>query len=330
MPAMGDRDESGLLHAFVLDGAGGGEELDWAGVDAWIPDRGILWIHLDYAGAEAKTWLVMRSGLDAIVRDALLENDPRPRALPHDGERLFLIVRGVNQSAEGEPEDLVSLRCWLEPRRIVTLRHRTAKIVKPIVAALAAGKGPRTVGDFLTVAIERVIEPVVKLVDRIDDDVARVEHDVLGEHDDRLRAQLAELRRDAIALRRFVGPQRDALAKLPALDVAWLGEAHRARLREAADRLTRTVEELDAARDRAAVTNEELQGRQGELTNKRLYVLSIMTAVFLPLGFVTGMLGVNVGGVPAKDVESAFWVLLGILSTAVVIQLWLFKRRGWF
>ena len=98
---------------------------------------------------------------------------------------------------------------------------------------------------------------------------------------------------------------------------------------EAADRLTRTVEELDAARDRAAVTHEEMASRVGELTNQRLYVLSIITAIFLPLGFITSLLGVNVGGVPGQHVEWGFWLLCGLFAVGLGIQLWLFRRWKW-
>jgi zinc transporter len=327
---MPDQPADGLLHAFVLDGDGGGVALDWDGILRWRPDDGILWIHLDYGAEDAQKWLGFESGLEPIVRDALLDPDPRPRALAQDGERLLLIVRGVNRSDSAQPEALVSLRCWFEPRRMITLRHRVARVIKPIADELVRGKGPKSVGDFVTTIVERVLQPMVVLVDTIDDAVATCEHAVLGEHDDALRMKIADLRRAAIQLRRFIGPQREALAKLPTLDVPWLDAEDRARLREASDRQTRTVEELDAARDRAAVTYEELQSRLGEMTNKRLYVLSIITAVFLPLGFVCGLLGVNVGGVPAQTVEWAFWALLGIFAVGVGIQLWFFRKRGWF
>ena len=93
--------------------------------------------------------------------------------------------------------------------------------------------------------------------------------------------------------------------------------------------MTRTVEELDAARDRASVTQEELASRLTEMTNQRLYVLSIITAIFLPLGFVCSLLGVNVGGVPYKDSDWAFWVLCALFALCIALQLWIFRRRGW-
>src|SRR5690606_2579944 len=99
----------------------------------------------------------------------------------------------------------------------------------------------------------------------------------LSESQRDLRAQIADHRRRAIALRRFLGPQRDALARLPQIALPWFEPAHRARVAEQADRMTRSIEELDAARDRAAVTQEELASRLTEMTNQRLYVLSLIT-----------------------------------------------------
>src|SRR4029077_16895083 len=130
-------------------------------------------------------------------------------------------------------------------------------------------------------------------------------------------------------LRRFLAPQREALGKLAQIALPWLAPEHRARIGEVADRRTRAVEELDAARDRAAVTQEELASRVAEGTNQRLYVLSIITAIFLPLGFVCSLLGVNVGGVPLQHDDWAFWALCGMFASGVGVQLWLFKKRGW-
>lgn len=324
MPPM----QGGLIHAFVLDGQGGAESLDWNGIERWAPEQGILWVNLDYTGDDAQAWLGMRSGLDPIVRDALVDRDPRPRALAV-GDALLLVLRVINLNAGAEPEDMVSIRCWIEPRRIITLRHRMVRAVKEIAQALQAGAGPRTPGELVTSLVAQSLEPVVTLVDAIDDAVDRIEDAALSAPAQGLRSELAVLRRRAIALRRFVAPQREALSRLPSTAPAFLGDTDRARLREAADRLTRTVEELDAARDRAAVTHEELASRIGELTNRRLYVLSILTAIFLPLGFVTSLLGVNVGGIPGRDVEWGFWLLCALFAIAIVAQLLLFRRWRW-
>jgi zinc transporter len=325
---MSTTSESGLQHAFLLDGKGGATRLDWAGVAAWTANDGVLWINLDYGTPDARSWLEHESRLDPLVLEALLDADPRPRAVPY-GEDLMLIVRGINMNEGSTPEDMLSVRTWIEPRRIITLRHRSSRSLKQLTADVERGKGPRSAGGITASLVEKIVEHVVTRVDRLGDDIAACEDQAIDEARGDLRARLADQRRRAIALRRFLAPQREALAKLAHIKLPWLDETHLQRIAEVADRMTRTVEELDAARDRAAVTQEELSSRQSETTNQRLYVLSIITAVFLPLGFVCSLLGVNIGGVPFTEDKWAFWALIGVFIVGVAIQLWFFRRRGW-
>lgn len=318
----------GLIHALVLDGNGGARPLDWAGVEAWTPDDGVLWLNLDYAGAQAKDWLETKSRIDAVQVDALTDIDPRPRAVAH-GDNLLMIVRGINFNAGADPEDMISVRAWIEPRRIVTLRHRPSSSIKLMMDELQRGVGAKSPAEVAVQLVDRMVDHVVTRVDTLGDAVAACEDQLLGNEPRGLRATLADHRRRAIALRRFLAPQREALAKLTTIGVSWFEPSHRARLGEVADHLTRTVEELDAARDRAAVTQEELSSRVAEAANQRLYILSIITAVFLPLGFVCALLGVNVGGVPLQKADWAFWALCGVFVLGVAVQLWLFRKRGW-
>jgi len=320
--------ETGLLHAYLLDGKGGAAPLDWAGVDRWQPNDGVLWLGLDYHAADVTSWLAERSRIDPLIRDALLDDDPRPRALAHDDD-LLLVVRGINQNKGAEPEDMISVRIWIEPSRVVTLRHRLSKSLESIATETARGRGPRSAGELVARLVDRIVEHISTRVDLLSDDIAAAEAQALIETRGELRAQLAEQRRRAIALRRFLAPQREALGKLAQIDLPWLAP-HRTWIAETADRMTRSVEELDAVRDRAAVTQEELASRFAEMTNHRLYFLSIVTSVFLPLGFICSLLGVNVGGVPLQHDDWAFWALCAVFGFAIGVQLWLFRRRGWF
>jgi len=318
---------TGLLHAYVLDGNGGGNKLDWAGVRAWSPADGPLWINVDYTIDDAASWLASHANIPALVRDGLLDVDPRPRAVVHDGN-LQLIVRGINVNRDASPEDMLSVRAWVESRRIVTLRHRVSRSLESIAADLERGAGPRDASDVATVLVERMLEHLVTRVDELGDDVAAAEDRSLDDPRGELRAQLADHRRRAIALRRFLGPQREAFAKLPAINAPWLDADRRGRFAECADRMTRTIEELDAARDRAAVTQEELASRVAELTNRRLYLLAIISVIFIPLAFVTSLLGVNFA-VPFAGEAWAFWTMIGVFVVGVSVELWWFRRRGW-
>ncbi len=92
----------------------------------------------------------------------------------------------------------------------------------------------------------------------------------------------------------------------------------------------RYIEELEALKERAAVIQEEITNRATEAMSNRMYVLSIVATIFLPLGFFTGLLGINVGGIPGTQSNLAFLIVCVVLIVVVAIQVWVFRKNRWF
>mgnify|MGYP000529538759 CR=1 FL=1 len=99
---------------------------------------------------------------------------------------------------------------------------------------------------------------------QIDDMEERLDEDLPAAN----RRELADIRRSAIHLRRFMFPQRDALSTLEIENLPFLAEHDRSRIREAASRVTRLAEELDAIRDRAQIVYDEIMDRRSEVMNR--------------------------------------------------------------
>jgi zinc transporter len=241
----------------------------------------------------------------------------------------LVILRGVNLNPGADPDDMVSIRAWIEPARVITIRHRRVMAIEDLRQALKEGKGPSDSGEFLVQLCARLSERMSTVVSEIDDAVDELEDQVLERESYQLRSAIGELRRQNIRLRRYLAPQRDVLMRLQTEKAQWLDEMSKARLREVADRVTRYVEDLDSARDRAAVVREELEGRLAEQMSKTMYVLSIVAAIFLPLGLLTGLLGINVGGIPGTEDPAAFWEVCALLGVIVIIQIIIFRKMKW-
>ncbi len=318
----------GLIAAFVLDGKGGGRRLNWDEMLAWEPGDGFLWVHLDYEAYQPIKWLRLESGLGSITLEALLAHDPRPRSLVH-GDGMIAVIRGVNSEKGAAPEDMVSLRAWVETGRAITLRHRKYLPTKNLREQIENGTGPAGASDFLHRLYDLSLAPLTVLVDKLDADVDELEDDVLRGDEGDVRHKIGLVRRASIILRRHVGPQRSALNAIKMHNVSWLTETDRLNLAEAAEAQARIIEELDSARERAAVTAEELAGRLSELMDRRLYVLSMIAAISLPLGILTGLLGVNVGGVPLEGNAYGFIIICAALSALTFLQVYLFRKLSW-
>ncbi len=318
----------GLIAAWILDGKGGGQEIGWDEVDAWSPAAGVLWTHLDYSAGPAQEWLQQRSGLDPMVSEGLLAEETRPRSI-FIGGGLLVTLRGVNMNPGSDPEDMVAIRLWSDGQRIVSTRKRRLLTATDMACALREGHGPQTAGQFLASIADMMMERMADVIDSIDDTVDDLETQVLTQQSHQLRPRIADLRREAIGLRRYLAPQREALARLHIETVDWLSDVDRIRLREVADRAMRYIEDLDSARERAVVTQEELMSRISEQMDRRMYLLSIIAAIFLPLGFLTGLLGVNVGGIPGASYPGAFLLFIFLLVCVVMLQITIFKWKRW-
>ncbi len=320
--------ETGLVSAYRLDGNGGGTACDWQAVAQWQADQGVLWVHLNRESEDSQEWLRSQSGLDELVVEALLAENTRPRC-SQIGEGLMLFLRGVNLNPGAEPEDMVSIRLWVEASRIISLRLRHLMSIDDIRLALEQGKGPVSPGDFVITLAERLSARMAGVVSDIDERVDSLQELALEAQGGYLRQELTRLRREVITLRRYLAPQREALDRLTHLKLTWLDSEMLLYLREESNNVTRYIEDLDAARERAAMTQDELSNRLSEQMNARMYVLSIVAGVFLPLGFLTGLLGINVGGIPLAESPSGFLDVTAVLVLITAIQLLIFRWRRW-
>ncbi|MGD1991219.1 MAG: zinc transporter ZntB [Chromatiales bacterium] len=310
---------------YQFDGKGGAMPIS---PDAWKSSGATLWVPLDYSRSSHRDWLTQFSAVDDVIIEALLAEDTRPRTTLI-GNGLLIALRGVNLNPGADPEDMVSVRIWIDGNRIVTTRRRELLSVNDIINQLETGEGPAASADFVTLLADRLVWRMTDTIEGMEDKAAELEESMLEGGQASLRFELASLRRQAITLRRYLSPQREALGRLVTEKVEWIDDAHRIRIREITDRLIRDMEDLDAVRERAAVSQEELLSRLSEQLNQRMYVLSIVAAIFLPLGFLTGLLGINVGGMPGADNPQAFWLFSGLLLIAVALQLLVFRWKKW-
>lgn len=324
-----DKMNQGLIHALLLDGRGGARPLDPHQLGQWRPEQGCLWLHFDYRQPATREWLEQHSQLDKVAIAALLSEATRPRATSH-GHGLLIALREVNLNPGADPEDMVALRLWLEPQRIISTRNRALTSVLSLSERLAQGKGPATADALLAELAFELQRTLGEVVDELDDQIDELETRFLDGALETARGELMTQRRQLIQFRRYLSPQREALGRLLLdKDNGWLSPEARTSLRETQDSLHRYLENMEAIRERSAALDDARANQLSEQLNKRMFVLSIITALFLPLSFMTGLLGVNLAGIPLADNAAAFGIFVVTLVILVALQVWYFRRQGW-
>ena len=318
----------GLVHALLLDGKGGAKHLDEAGFESWSPEAGILWAHFDITEPDATGWIRERAGIHAFAAEALLAENTRPRLIETEsGTVLFL--RGVNLNPGADPEDMVSIRVLVSENRVLTLRLRRLLAVQDIEAALDAGTGPKTAAGVVVRLAERLTARMEPVLAELEDRVGAFEDAVFAKDGENQKLDIGAARTEAILLRRYLKPQRDAVTALHTGTRTGFAKHQREQLTEAVDRLTRYVENLDALHERLSVLHDEYRYLQNERMNRTMYLLTVVAAILLPPSLIAGLLGANVGGMPGADKSWAFSAMVAGIAALGVLEFWLLKRLKW-
>jgi zinc transporter len=321
--------EPGMRFGCILDGRGGATNVDWAGVRQWRPEQGVLWVHLERDHEDAARWLRRESGIDIVNCEALLVEDSRPR-VEDIGDALFVVLRGINVS---EHEEMVPIHIWVDSSRVVTLRDRTSFLsaLRDIREDLTAGKGPTTSGKLFVKILRKIVKPVPPLLAEIDDEVDDLDEQIAGAaSSETAREKIGAIRRRAIHIRRYLAPQREALARLQHEECSWLTSRERVHLREVADLVQRSVENLDMIRDRTTILHEDMAAITAEKIAKTSNRLAALAAVLLPPSLFAGMLGANIGGIPGPDDPWAFGILCLLIVVFLAVEVWVLRKLRWF
>jgi zinc transporter len=321
------RDEWMVVRA--LDGTGRAKVVDPEAFMRGELQAPLFWVHLNRNYPAVHRWLHDKSGLSDVAIQGLVAEESRPRCLSHEGG-VLLNLRGVNLNPGADPSDMVSIRMWIDDHQIVTVRRRDLRAVADVVDNLDIGIGPHNASEFLVMITDRIVERMSQAITDLNDQVDQLEEDLLSEEPDDLRASLRDLRRESVALRRYIGPQRDAMAAVTGEPLEWLSPVDRQLLRGVADRLIRYLEDLDIAREKATFVQDEISSNLNEQMNKNMYVISVLAGIFLPITFVTGLLGINVAGIPGSDWSWSFAVVTIVLAAIGALELYLLRKLHWF
>ena len=318
-----------LLYAFHIDNTGKATQLPVDKIPP-VPKQGggFIWLHFDRRNAQTRQVLTDDKMVDDVATRTLLAEDSRPRTIIR-GTDALINLRGINLNPGAEPEDMIPLRFFAQDNRVITVCGRVLKATEDRVHQLQNQRVSPTPGGFIAGYALALAERMAPTITDLNEQVDALEEMLDAEKSENAGSQVSELRRDAIILRRYLAPQRDALNMLSAQALHWISPDDQLRLRDAADQAARITEELEAVRERCAIVKDQLTDMRAEEMNRNMMILSVVAAIFLPLGLISGMMGINVGGMPWVENSMGFWYVAAIVLGISIVQLILFRFMKW-
>ncbi|MDT0630667.1 magnesium/cobalt transporter CorA [Rubrivirga litoralis] len=326
---------------------GGVEEHDGLSAEAAraLADRpGVTWVDVVGVADVATVDAVGRAfGLHPLVVEDLVHTTQRPKIETYD-ETLFVVARMV-QATDADPEaayatagedapghliEQVSL--VLGPGWVLSFQEAEGDVFDAVRDRLRRGVGRiRASGaDYLLYALlDLVVDHVFVTLERMGDATERLEAQALDDPDPAVQAAISALRREVVVLRRSVWPLREVLARLQDEDVLFVEDRTRPYLRDAADHLVQAIEIIESLREVLASTNDLYLSALGTRQNEVMKVLTVVGTIFLPLGFLTGLYGMNFDDIPELHWRYGYFALLGVMALVTVGALAYFRKNDW-
>ena len=328
----------GLVWAFWFDEAGRPTHLDDDAVAGRIRSgEGWVWLHLNLTDNRAQDW-IPDLPLDARSSALLRAADPRLQVRIHDGE-ISGVVSDFSLEFDGERSfEMGRLRFALTERVMVSARHHPLRTIERIREDFAGGRAVPDVAHVFELVVDGFLDAAHEDLEASSDEIDELEESVIAGRASGQFARTATVRRGLLRLRREIVHLRAALRPLEGSSVQSpsAGRLHKAVAFSAA----RLVARLDALyhdvhdlQDRLRLFREEVDSLAAAETNRQLYILSFLTAIFLPGTFITSMFGMNTKDLPLGQTDDGFWyaMLIVVGATALVLGLLvarLAKREG--
>lgn len=244
-------------------------------------------------------------------------------------DKALIVMRLARPAGDEGHASRHSLGMWIERGRLVIVTEVNVVEMMGLSAKGKSNQMPRSPISFVARMGLRSADRLEPLIEKIGDRLDDIEEDLVkgGSRDHHTR--LARLRGNLINVRRMIWPQRDVLTTLEVEQLPFTTKRDLTRLREAANRTQRLGAELQALSERASLVREQIMDDRANETNRAMLILAAVTTIFMPPTLLTGMLGMNVAGIPFAQQFWAFGVVTAVL-VALGIGQWLwFRHRRW-
>jgi len=287
----------------------------------------LLWLDLADTGPDTIALLREVFNIHPLAIEDAQEFSQRPKVEDYE-DFVYIVAYG----ARDLDQPMVEVHCFYAEHFFVSVHRDEVPAVAEACHTLA-----RLHTDRRLVALYRLLDSLVDsmfpFLAALDDRIDELQDQIFAKPTDEELAALFALKRQLVDMRKLVSPQRDMVASIlsqviPIPGMTAEGERY---VRDLYDHLIRISDMVDSYRDLVSGSLDAYMSVVSNRLNDVMKQLTIIATVFLPLSFLTGFFGQNLGWLISREGSLGSFLIFGIGTevAAVVILLVLFKRRGW-
>lgn len=293
---------------------------------------GYLWIDLQ-APTDVEEEILTRLNVDPMAVEDMRDDRHLPK-LDVLGDALSLTVHGLrvrDASATSDALDTTELDLYIERDLVITFHEDPMTSVDAVARRLdkLGGRGLTRPVELVHLILDTMNDIFVPFLDHLQQRIDIVDEDLLSTPTEQTRRDIYRLQRDVISLRRAVVPQAEVIRRLGRGATGIVEPGDQVLFRDIYDHLYRMAELSESYRQLLDSALASYRSSQDEDLNDMLVVLTLVSAILLPISVIAGIWGTNFIALPGADTSSGFWVMMGSFAVIIVGMLSWFRYRGW-
>ena len=322
--------KSSSIVIYANDGLKGFRQVSTAGLSELKKIYKQIWVHLNLSDKKAYTWLQQQKSLSTFVKSKLSDTNLIDVRFHRPLKDFFLILRSFFDQQE-DMDSLFFLTAYVSENLLLTAEFKKVLNLNEINHLLSEDNPPKYIGDFISIILEQTLDNIVDTIVQIEEKVDKIEDSLIkGSFPANIYETLSELLRQVLNIRRFIFPERNVLDNLNRHGVLWFSPETEQSFRDNFLRICRIVDDIDAIEKRIRINQDALNHMEDRKNQRNTYILSVIAGIFLPLTFLTGIFGMNLGGIPLSEHKTGFlFITLSICFIGFFIW-YLFKKWRWF
>ena len=292
-----------------------------------------IWLDMEEPDEWSLALLGEAFSLHPLAIEDCLHGEQRPRIDPYDGY-IFMVLYTAMLSEERNFVGSRELAIFCSPQYLITIHHEPLECIRKIHER--CGRDPENVlgrgmDHLLHMVADTLMDGYQPFLDRLESDASQLEDEALFDPQADILERISNTRTEIMQARRYLTPQREALAQLARGEYAFIGRNIQPYFRDVLDHLVRITEDIELYRDQITSARELFMSAMSQRSNETVKRLTIFATIVLPLTLISGIYGMNFQRLwPPIDHPYGFWLVIGAMGLIAVALLYMFRKLKWF
>jgi magnesium transporter len=294
---------------------------------------GVLWLNVEGVADDGLVKAVAQHfGMHPLMVEDVLHTRQRPKLESYDGQ-LYLVARMLGYDDELHEITVEQISFVLGKNWLVLFQENPGDVFDSVRHRLdASGTQLRAQGadQLLHALLDALVDSYFVVLERVGERIEAVEEDLIEHSNQEMLATIHDIRKQLLILRRSIWPLRDAVSALQHDTSSLIAPETTVYMRDVYDHTIRLIDALETYRDTVASVYDLYMMSVSNRMNSVMKVLTVISTIFMPLSFVTGIFGMNFRHMPELEQVWGYPAALALMLVIAVLMYFFFKRKAWF